>query len=56
VLLFIKVVSKLHLMSDSGVVPQIEILTYWRVRSVFNSGGTLVEHIKLIKVDAKSRW
>jgi hypothetical protein len=32
----LEVVSKPHLRPNGCVVPQIEILTYFRVRSVFN--------------------
>ena len=32
---------KAHLTSNGGVVPQIEMLTYWRVRSAFNSRNAL---------------
>jgi len=40
----IEVVSIHHLASDSCVVPQIEILTYLRVRSVFNLQDALLSN------------
>ena len=44
-LMFLKAISKLHLTPDGCVVPQIEILMYYRVHSVLNSRDALPSNV-----------